>query len=116
MQESPKSPFTQTPITQSLHYCFQILLTHNIALYLSYFTRLDLRLRRLRAGSYQIVCTPGHPNNCYCSKTDLTAWHGGGVITIGVQNGDKIMSILGAVRQIGCNVFAIFVDVMAGIV
>jgi hypothetical protein len=54
--ESIKSPIIQTPITQSFQSRFQILSIHTMALYLSY-----SRLRRLRARSYQIVCTPGSP-------------------------------------------------------
>jgi hypothetical protein len=57
--ESPKSPITQTSITQSFQSSFQILSMHTMALYSSYSTQFNLRLRRLRARSYQIVCTPG---------------------------------------------------------
>jgi hypothetical protein len=56
--ESPKSPITQTPKTQSFQSRFQILSMHTMALCLRYSTQFDSRLRRLRAGSYQIVCTP----------------------------------------------------------
>jgi hypothetical protein len=59
--ESPKSPITQTRITQSFQSRFQILSMQNMALCLSYSTQFDSRWRRLRAGSYQIVCTPGSP-------------------------------------------------------
>jgi hypothetical protein len=57
--ESPKSPITQTPITQSSQSRFQILSMHTMALCLSYSTQFDSRLHRLRARSYQIVCIPG---------------------------------------------------------
>jgi hypothetical protein len=59
--ESPKSPITQTRITQSFQSRFQILSMKNMALCLSYSTQFDSRLRRLPERSYQIVCTPGSP-------------------------------------------------------
>jgi hypothetical protein len=45
--ESPKSPITQTPITQSFQSRFQILSMQNMALCLIYSTQFDSRLCRL---------------------------------------------------------------------
>jgi hypothetical protein len=58
--ESPKSPITQN-LQLSFQSRFRILSTHTMALCLSYSTQFDSRLRWLRAGSYQIVCTPESP-------------------------------------------------------
>jgi hypothetical protein len=60
--KSPKSPITQTPITQSFQSRFRILSMHTMAICLSYLKKFDSRLRRLQARSYQIVCTPGSPS------------------------------------------------------
>jgi hypothetical protein len=59
--ESPKSPISQIPIIQSFQSRFRILSMHTMDLCLSYSTQFDSRFRRLRAISYQIVCTPGSP-------------------------------------------------------
>jgi hypothetical protein len=59
--ESPKSPITQIHITQSFQSRFHILSMHTMALCLSYSTQFNSRLRRIRARSYKIVCTSGHP-------------------------------------------------------
>jgi hypothetical protein len=60
--ESPKSPITQTPITQSFQSRFPILSMYTMALCLSYSTKFDSHLRRLRMRSYQIICTRGYPH------------------------------------------------------
>jgi hypothetical protein len=39
-----------------------------------------------------------------CSKTDMNVLQGVGGFTFDVKNGDKIMSIYGAARQIVCNI------------
>jgi hypothetical protein len=59
--ESPKSPITQTLITQSFQSRFPILSMQNMALCLIYSTQFDSHLRRLPERSYKIVCTPESP-------------------------------------------------------
>jgi hypothetical protein len=59
--ESPKSPITQTPITQSFKSRFQILSMHTMAHCLGYSMKFDSSLHRVQTRSYQIVCTPGSP-------------------------------------------------------